>query len=94
MVGEAGSSPGVLGPKEVRIDGVLYVPVSEAHIDAKRIEDAVVGQWAGEGWREHYPDALTYLRVIVTDDNDGSGQTVTEFIASLLLSSDDPEATS
>jgi hypothetical protein len=69
---------------EVRIDGVLYVPVSEAHVDAKRIEHALVSQWAGQDWRDQYPDAPTYLRVIVTDDEDGSGQSISDFIAQVL----------
>jgi hypothetical protein len=69
------------------IDGVRYVPVSEAHIGATAIEDAVVGQWAGDNWRTEYPDAPGDLRVIVTDDED-EGETVTEFVARLLAGLD------
>lgn len=70
---------------EVKIDGVLYVPVSEAHIRARAIEDTVVSQWAGDNWRADYPDSPGYLRVVVSDEfEDGSGETVTEFVARLL----------
>jgi len=70
---------------EVMIDGVRYVPVSEAHIGAAAIEDAVIGQWAGDDWRTDYPDAPSYLRVMVSDTIDPpDGETVTEFIARLL----------
>lgn len=70
---------------EVRIDGVLYVPVSEAHIDVPKLEDALVGQWAGDDWREQYPDAINYLRVVVSDGLDpDDGETIPEFIARIL----------
>ena len=73
---------------EVRIDGVLYVPVGEAisaHVDGDRILDALVTQWAGDGWREHYPDSPSYLRVVVSDTfEEGEGETVQEFVARLL----------
>jgi hypothetical protein len=69
---------------EVIIDGVLYVPVSEAHIALPAIEDAIVEQWAGDNWRTSYPDALSYLRVIVTDTAEGDEETVPEFAARLL----------
>ena len=72
-------------PPSVLIDGVRYVPVSEANPSAAALEDAIVGQWAGDGWRTSYPDAPGYLRVIVSDTtDDGEGETVTEFLARLL----------
>jgi hypothetical protein len=75
-------------PESVVIDGVRYVPVSEAHIGVAAIEDAVVGQWAGDNWRTEYPDAPGYLRVVVGDDDEGEGETVTEFVARLLAGLD------
>lgn len=68
---------------DVMIDGTRYVPVSDAHISARAIEDAVVETWAGDNWREHYPDALSYLRVIVTEE-EASGESVPEFVARVL----------
>jgi hypothetical protein len=67
----------------VVIDGIRYAPVSEAHIDAAAIEDAVVGQWGGDNWRASFPDAPGYLRIIISDDERG-GETVTDFIARLV----------
>jgi hypothetical protein len=70
---------------EVLIDGVRYVPVSDAHISIRAIEDAIVSQWAGDNWRTGYPTAPSYLRVVVGDTfEDGEGETVTEFAARLL----------
>jgi hypothetical protein len=70
---------------EVRIDGVLYVPVSEAHVDAKRIEDAVCKSWGGDGWQRLYPHIKDTLRVIVSDSfEEDEGMTVAEFIAMVL----------
>jgi hypothetical protein len=70
---------------EVLINGVRYVPVSDAHITVRAIEDAIISQWAGDGWRTSYPDAPSYLRVVVGDSfEDGDGETVTEFAARLL----------
>lgn len=70
---------------KVEIDGVLYAPVSDAGPTPSAVEDAIVGQWAGDDWRTEYPDAPGYLRVIVTDSaDDGEGETVTEFAARLL----------
>jgi hypothetical protein len=72
---------------EVMIDGVRYVPVSHAHIAMEAIEDAIVGQWAGDGWRTSYPDVMDDLRVIVTDTED-EGETVAEFAARLLAAAE------
>jgi len=71
-------------PNSVLIDGVRYVPVSEAHVSVAALEDTIIEQWAGDGWRASYPDAPGYLRVIVTDDNSGEGETVTDFLARLV----------
>lgn len=68
---------------DVRIDGVKYVPVAEAHVSAEAIRDAIVTQWWGDGWQENAPEASRYLRVIVTDDDSG-GDTIDEFIAAIL----------
>jgi hypothetical protein len=68
---------------EVMIDGVRYVPVSDAHVAVAAIEDAIVGGWGGDNWRTSVPDALGFLRVIVTDGT-GEGETVAEFTARLL----------
>lgn len=79
------ATPKVTDPPTVTIDGVLYVPVSEAHISVAAIEDAVIEQWAGDGWRRDYPDSIKYLRVVVGDGfEDGEGETVAGFIARLL----------
>lgn len=76
-------------PESVVIDGVRYVPVSEAHIGAAAIEDAVVGQWAGDNWRTEYPDSPRHLRVVVLDDGDDEdGETVEAFVARLLAGVD------
>lgn len=72
---------------EVRIDGILYVPVSQAHIAVAAIEDAIVEDWAGKDWREQYPDAVNYLRVYVSDDAE-EGMTVSEFAASVLAAAE------
>ena len=70
---------------EVVIDGVLYVPVSEASPHAYSLMDALVGSWAGDGWQKLYPDAPDYLRVVVSDIFENSeGDTVTEFVARVL----------
>lgn len=71
---------------EVIIDGVRYVPVSEAHIDAPKIEHALVAQWGGENWRELYPEAAGYLRVIVTDSPEvaDEGESIAEFVARII----------
>jgi hypothetical protein len=72
-------------PETVLIDGVRYVPVSDSNPSVAALEDAIIGVWAGGGWRESYPDAPGYLYVTVTDDCDGSsGETVTEFLARLV----------
>jgi hypothetical protein len=72
-------------PRTVLIDGVRYVPVSTANPSVADLEDAIVSQWAGDGWRESYPDAPGYLHVIITDDYDGgSGETVTDFLGRLV----------
>jgi hypothetical protein len=72
-------------PGTVLIDGVRYVPVSDANPSAAALEDAIIGQWGGDGWRTDYPHAPRILRVIVTDTaEDGEGETVTEFLARLL----------
>jgi hypothetical protein len=74
---------------EVVIDGVRYVPVSEAHLALPAIEDAIVGQWAGDDWRRSYPTAPSYLRVVVGDGFEGEeGETVTEFAARLLAAAE------
>lgn len=71
-------------PESVLIDGVRYVPVSEANPSVALLEDAIVGQWAGDGWRDGYPDAPGYLRVVVADSfGDDEGETVTDFLARL-----------
>jgi len=75
---------------EVMIGGVRYVPVSEAHITARAIEDAIVSQWAGDNWRADYPDSPGYLRVVVGDAFNGEGETVTQFVARLLAAAEVP----
>lgn len=71
-------------PESVVIDGVRYVPVSEANPSVAMLEDAIVAQWAGANWRADYPDAPGYLRVVVSDTfEDGEGETVTDFLARL-----------
>jgi hypothetical protein len=70
---------------EVRIDGVLYVPVSESNPSYERLEHALVSAWAGDDWRTAYPDAPTYLRVVVGDTfEEGEGESIPEFIARVL----------
>ena len=72
-------------PESVLIDGVRYVPVSEANPSVALLEDVIVGQWAGDGWRVAYPDAPGYLRVIVADTfEDDEGETVADFLARLV----------
>lgn len=74
-------------PEIVLIDGIRYVPVSQANPSVAALEDAIISQWAGDNWRTAYPDAPGYLRIIVTDDYDGSGgETVTDFLGRLVLS--------
>lgn len=74
-----------MSDREVRIDGVLYVPAHQRTPDAERIMDALVEQWAGDGWRTSYPDAPTYLRVVVGDGfENGEGETLEEFVARLF----------
>ena len=71
-------------PRTVLIDGVLYVPVAASSPTVPLLEDAIVGQWAGDNWRTDYPDAPGYLRVVVSDTfEDGEGETVTEFLGRL-----------
>lgn len=72
---------------EVRINGVLYVPVSEAHINARALEDALVGQWAGDNWRTEYPDSIDHLQVIVTDGEE-DGEPIPDFIARILAAAE------
>lgn len=77
---------------EVRINGVLYVPVTESNPNVDALLDALVEQWAGEGWRESYADAPGYLRVVVGDDfESGEGESVIEFVARLLTHPLPPE---
>lgn len=72
-------------PRTVLIDGTRYVPVRAASPSAALLEDIIVSQWGGDNWREIYPDAPDYLRVIVTDDQQwDEGETVTEFLARLV----------
>jgi hypothetical protein len=72
-------------PQSVLIDGIRYVPVTEASPSVAALEDAIVSQWAGDGWRASYPDAPGRLRIVVGDDiEDGEGETVTEFLARLV----------
>jgi hypothetical protein len=72
-------------PTKVLIDGKQYVPVSRAHIRVRDLEDVIVSQWAGDNWREEYPNTPNILRVVVGDDfDDGEGETVTEFLARLV----------
>jgi hypothetical protein len=75
-------------PPTVLIDGVRYVPVSEAHIKVGAIEDAIIGEWAGSDWRTHYPEAIGYLRIVVTDD-ETEGMTVHQFAARILEAASD-----
>jgi hypothetical protein len=71
-------------PETVLIDGVRYVPVSDANPSVAALEDAIIGQWAGDNWRNSYPSAPDRLRVIVDDSaEDDEGETVTEFLARL-----------
>jgi hypothetical protein len=78
------------GPDTVLIDGVRYVPVSTANPAVPDLENVIISQWAGDNWRDAYPDAPGYLRVIVTDgrEEDEGGETVTEFLARLVQSLD------
>jgi hypothetical protein len=72
-------------PRAVLIDGVQYVPVSQSNPSVLALEDAIVSQWAGGNWRESYPDAPGYLRVVVNDGyGEDEGETVTEFLARLV----------
>jgi hypothetical protein len=72
-------------PRTVLIDGTRYVPIRAASPSAALLEDVIVSQWGGDGWRESYPDAPDYLRVIVTDNAaDDDGETVTGFLARLV----------
>ncbi len=72
-------------PETVLIDGIRYAPVSDANPAVADLEDAIVEQWAGDGWRVSYPDAPGYLRIVVGDGfDDGEGETVTEFLARLV----------
>lgn len=72
-------------PESVLIDGVRYVPVSEANPSVALLEDVIVAQWAGVNWRTGYPDAPGYLRVVVSDTyEDDEGETVTDFLARLV----------
>lgn len=69
----------------VEIDGVRYVPVSNAHIKAADIEDSLVSTWGGDKWRTDYPDAMSYLRVIVSDTfDDDESETIPEVVARIL----------
>jgi hypothetical protein len=77
--------PAAARPESVLIDGVRYVPVAEASPSVAALEDAIIEQWAGAGWRASYPDAPGYLRVIVSDTTeDGEGETVADFLARLV----------
>lgn len=72
---------------EVMIDGTRYVPVTSALPGVAEIENAIVSQWAGDNWRTLYPDAPTYLRVIVGDSvPEDEGETVADFLARLVAS--------
>ena len=67
---------------EVRINGVLYVPVTKSNPNVDALLDALIEQWAGEGWRDSYADAPNYLRVVVGDGFESDeGESVIEFIA-------------
>jgi hypothetical protein len=73
-------------PESVVIDGVRYVPVAIASPHADAILDAIVSQWAGDNWRTDYPGIADRLRVVVSDTTeDDEGETVTDFLARLLL---------
>lgn len=73
---------------EVRIDGVLYVPVSEAHIDAPKIVGALIEQWWGDHWADHL-DQAHRLRVVVGDGfEDDEGETLTDFAARVVRAID------
>jgi hypothetical protein len=79
------AKPSPARPQSVLIDGVRYVPVTEASPSVAALEDAIVSQWAGGNWRESYPSAPGRLRVVVGDDiEDGEGETVTDFLARLV----------
>lgn len=71
---------------EVLVDGVRYVPVSEAHISARAIEDALMSQYWGDNWRAEYPHALDFSRVVVDGepDDDSGGVPVLQFVAHIL----------
>lgn len=73
--------------RKVMIDGVQYVPVSQAAPTLAAIEDAIISQWAGDDWRRDYPDSPNYLRVVVSDtfDDPDEGETVTEFLARIVI---------
>jgi hypothetical protein len=71
-------------PESVVIDGVRYVPVSQAHVTVPALEDAFMGLWWGATWRDHIPDAPGRIYVSVTDDEQDGGETVTDFIARLI----------
>lgn len=63
----------------VVINGERYVRASEANPSISDLEDAIVSQWGGSTWRQSYPDAPNYLRVLVSDDL-SEGETVREFL--------------
>ena len=51
----------------------------------RRWEDALVEQWAGVGWRESYPNSLTTLRVVISDEFEiDEGESIPEVIARVL----------
>lgn len=70
----------------VEIDGVVYVPASEAFANAKAIEDALIRMWWGsspikaedrERWRRN-------LKVVVSDTFDsGEGDPLQDVVAAI-----------
>lgn len=70
---------------EVIIDGVRYVPVVDGNVDADKLLHVLVAQWGGDNWRELYPEAVTYLRVLVSDALDpDDGEPLLDFIANTI----------
>jgi hypothetical protein len=70
-------------PNEVMIDGVRYVPASNAVANADAILKALVAVWWGDGVSpEKVAECMTYLRVEV-HDNDEGGETLQDFMATL-----------
>ncbi len=74
----------------VKIDGVDYVPVSKAHIDAEKIMRALALEYYVESQidtPEKFAEACRYVRVSVTDPEEYNDNTPTieEFVANISI---------